>query len=311
MRKADLVDAILDRRQRWRTAPATPNGAAEQPRRRAACARPARRRSRPTTRSPRWPTEEDALGADAADADDAPMPRPGPAAEHVAAPPTPTTDARPPRTRPATAPTADGSTADDAAIAARRPHRRRARAADAARRGSRAEATAADDGAPDERDDDGRSDGVDAEDERQSFGEGNRRRPAPSPRSRRPGAAGRRRAAPTEYQRRADRGRGPARPARRGLRLPARRRATSPAATTCTSRRQQVRRFGAAQGRLRQGRDAARRRATRSTRRCCASTTINGMTPDEARSRPRFEDLTPLFPDAKLQPRARRRPGRT
>jgi len=28
---------------------------------------------------------------------------------------------------------------------------------------------------------------------------------------------------------------------------------------------------------------------------------INGMTPDDARSRPRFEDLTPLFPDEKLQ----------
>jgi transcription termination factor Rho len=27
---------------------------------------------------------------------------------------------------------------------------------------------------------------------------------------------------------------------------------------------------------------------------------INGMTPDDARSRPRFEDLTPLFPDSKL-----------
>jgi len=28
---------------------------------------------------------------------------------------------------------------------------------------------------------------------------------------------------------------------------------------------------------------------------------INGMTPEEARSRPRFEDLTPLFPDSKLR----------
>jgi transcription termination factor Rho len=28
---------------------------------------------------------------------------------------------------------------------------------------------------------------------------------------------------------------------------------------------------------------------------------INGMTPDEARTRPRFEDLTPLFPDSKLR----------
>jgi transcription termination factor Rho len=29
--------------------------------------------------------------------------------------------------------------------------------------------------------------------------------------------------------------------------------------------------------------------------------TVNGMTPDEARGRPRFEDLTPLFPDQKLR----------
>jgi transcription termination factor Rho len=29
--------------------------------------------------------------------------------------------------------------------------------------------------------------------------------------------------------------------------------------------------------------------------------TVNGMTPDEARQRPRFEDLTPLFPDEKLR----------
>src|SRR5262249_35899676 len=37
------------------------------------------------------------------------------------------------------------------------------------------EAPAAHDGAREERDDDGRTDGIDAEDERQSFGEGNRR----------------------------------------------------------------------------------------------------------------------------------------
>src|SRR5205085_196064 len=29
--------------------------------------------------------------------------------------------------------------------------------------------------------------------------------------------------------------------------------------------------------------------------------TVNGMTPDEARTRPRFEDLTPLFPDQRLR----------
>ena len=39
---------------------------------------------------------------------------------------------------------------------------------------------------------------------------------------------------------------------------------------------------------------------TRSTRRCCASTASPGLDPEVARLRPRFEDLTPLFPDEKL-----------
>src|SRR6202022_4828962 len=29
--------------------------------------------------------------------------------------------------------------------------------------------------------------------------------------------------------------------------------------------------------------------------------TVNGLTPDEARLRPKFEDLTPLFPDEKMR----------
>ena len=39
--------------------------------------------------------------------------------------------------------------------------------------------------------------------------------------------------------------------------------------------------------------------------------TVNGKDPEEARNRPRFEDLTPLFPDEKLQARAGRRPDAT
>ena len=44
-----------------------------------------------------------------------------------------------------------------------------------------------------------------------------------------------------------------------------------------------------------------RRPRTRSTPRCCASTASPGIDPEVARLRPRFEDLTPLFPDEKLK----------
>jgi transcription termination factor Rho len=37
--------------------------------------------------------------------------------------------------------------------------------------------------------------------------------------------------------------------------------------------------------------------------------TVNGMTPDEARDRPRFEDLTPLFPDSPLRLELADQPG--
>ena len=45
---------------------------------------------------------------------------------------------------------------------------------------------------------------------------------------------------------------------------------------------------------------AALRRTTRSTRHCSVSTLCPGLDPEEARNRPRFEDLTPLFPDSRL-----------
>ena len=61
-----------------------------------------------------------------------------------------------------------------------------------------------------------------------------------------------------------------------------------------------------AQGRPRQGREPPGRPATRRTRRCCASTRSTATTPDQARSAPAFEDLTPLFPDERLHARARR-----
>ena len=55
------------------------------------------------------------------------------------------------------------------------------------------------------------------------------------------------------------------------------------------------------QGRPRRRAPAGRPGATRRTRRCCAIDTVNGGDPEQARLRPRFEDLTPLFPDEQLQ----------
>ena len=129
----------------------------------------------------------------------------------------------------------------------------------------------------------------------QSYGEGNRRRR----RRARPRPPTGRRAPRARVPGRADRRRGPARPARRGLRLPARDR--------LPPGRQGRLRLGfagaavrAAQGRLRQG--STRPPASNEKYPALLRVDeINGMTPDEARERPRFEDLTPLFPDSRLR----------
>jgi transcription termination factor Rho len=62
----------------------------------------------------------------------------------------------------------------------------------------------------------------------------------------------------------------------------------------------QVRRFGLRKGDTIKG---ASRPATSSEKypALLRIDTVSGMTPDEARQRPRFEDLTPLFPDEKLR----------
>ena len=114
------------------------------------------------------------------------------------------------------------------------------------------------------------------------------------------GRAGERAEPPRGVHRRADRRRRSARPARRGLRLPA-----HVGLPRRSQRRVRLRVAGAplrtAQGRLREGRDPPAGEQREVSRRSCASTSINGMTPDEARSRVRFEDLTPLFPDSRLR----------
>ena len=146
MRKADLIDAILD---------AANGGDAGAGRRRAT--------ARPTTPAPRrvrsarasqvpaddpiaaLAAEEDALGADAGDGDDAPMPRPGPGGRaRRPPPPTPPPTLRPPRTRPRRRP----RRLDHGRRLGRGPQRPADEPADEPepprrRRGSRAEATAA------------------------------------------------------------------------------------------------------------------------------------------------------------------------
>ena len=109
-------------------------------------------------------------------------------------------------------------------------------------------------------------------------------------------------------QRRADRRRRAARPPRRGLRLPAHVGYLAGRNDAYVSA-SQVRRFGLRKGDYVKG--ATRPPASSEKYPALVRVdVINGMSPDEARSRVRFEDLTPLFPDSQAPARARRRAGR-
>src|SRR5215218_8451443 len=146
-------------------------------------------------------------------------------------------------------------------------------------------------------DDDGRGDAVDPEDERQSFGEGNRR----GRRRRRgrggqdqPGGEGR----PGDYQ-------GDPIPVRGLLDLRPegygflRGDGYLPAQKDVYVSASQVRRFALRKGDFVTG--TSRPQASNEKYPALLRVDdINGMTPDDARARPRFEDLTPLFPDSKL-----------
>jgi len=266
MRKADLIEAILN---------AANGGDAGQP---AADANgdavaPAPRRVRSVRSSQvadddpiaALAAEEDALGADGDGDAETPMARPRArrAAPEPAAP----------------EPSAPAAVSDDAPVA---------------RDG------AGDDGATDDAPDDvddARGDGIDSEDERQSFGEGNRRG-----RRRRRGRGGQDQpggdARPTEYQ--GDpipvEGLLDLRPEgygflRGGGYLPAQKDVYVSAS--------QVRRFALRKGDFVTG--TSRPQASNEKYPALLRVDdINGMTPDDARARPRFEDLTPLFPDSKL-----------
>jgi transcription termination factor Rho len=270
MRKADLIDAIL----------AAANGgesaAAEAPAEPAA--KPRRVRS---TRSPQsngddlaaLAAEEDALGGDVPE-EEAPMPRPR--SRRVVAAPAP-------EEAPDTSDDDSDSHTDDPSDDHDDDPGR-----DAPRSGSH------DDHDNDAGDDSG-GDAIDSEDERQSFGEGNRRG-----RRRRRGRGGQDQAdgRPGEYQ-------GEPIPVQGLLDLRPegygflRGDGYLPAQKDVYVSASQVRRFALRKGDYVTG--TSRPQASNEKYPALLRVDdINGMTPDDARARPRFEDLTPLFPDDKL-----------
>jgi transcription termination factor Rho len=281
MRKADLIDAILAAANGG-DAPAekasdTASAKADAP------AKP--RRVRSTRTAPpaddlaALAAEENALGGDAP-ADDAPMPRPRARRAAPAPPPAPeTTDA------PETAGTDDSSDGEHE------------HDTDQAR--DTGHDTDRDDESRDDesRDDEGRSEGIDPEDERQSFGEGNRRG-----RRRRRGRGGQDQLGgegrPGDYQ-------GEPIPVQGLLDLRPegygflRGDGYLPAQKDVYVSASQVRRFALRKGDYVTG--TSRPQASNEKYPALLRVDdINGMTPDDARARPRFEDLTPLFPDEKL-----------
>jgi transcription termination factor Rho len=266
MRKADLIEAIVQAANGGDVPPAATDPAPDAP------AKPRRVRS---SRAPaadddpiaKLAAEEDALGGDDTGNSDLPAPRP-----------------RGGRSSTATAPVSDDESSGRGGASTG--------AETSAREGQSDESDADGDG-----DDDGRGDGIEAEDERQSIGEGNRR----GRRRRRgrggqdqPGGEGR----TGEYQ-------GEPIPAaglldlrpegygflRGGGYLPAQKDVYVSAS--------QVRRFALRKGDSVTG--TSRPQASNEKYPALLRVDdINGLTPDDARSRPRFEDLTPLFPDSKL-----------
>ena len=297
MRKADLIDAILAAANGGERA-ATRDGAGR-PAPTPPPVRSAARLAAPADDAiAALAAEEDALGADAADGDERRCRAPCPAPEHATA-----------TSRPPTAPTAD------ATATTRRP--RTAESADAA------------DGiaAPTIGDDDPSAD--DDSTAPTTSGDDDGRATTSTPTT-----SGSRSATATAAGRRRRRGRGgqdqPGRRRAAPRRVPGRARSTSQGLLDLRDE---------GYGFLRAGGYLARRRRTSTSRRrrcggsrCARATSssgtsrpqasnekypallrvddINGMTPDDARDRPRFEDLTPLFPDEKLRLELPRRPAR-
>jgi transcription termination factor Rho len=265
MRKADLIEAILTAANGGEPPPEPESSATP-------AAKPRRVRS---TRASQpadddlaaLAAEEDALGGDGAE-EEAPMPRPRGRRAAPAPVVEPDTDAD-----------HESESAGDATD-------------DDARDRDDSDADADSDG-----DDDARGEGIDPEDERQSFGEGNRRG-----RRRRRGRGGQDQpggdSRPGEYQ-------GEPIPVQGLLDLRPegygflRGDGYLPAQKDVYVSASQVRRFALRKGDFVTG--TSRPQASNEKYPALLRVDdINGMTPDDARARPRFEDLTPLFPDDKL-----------
>ena len=297
MRKADLIDAILDAANGGNDA-GDANGAAEKPAtRRVRSARASQVQADDPIAA--LAAEEDALGADAGDADDAPMPRPGPGGRARRPPPT-TTDARPRRTRPGgvdrggfdrrgrlgRGPTTADEPADEpeSPRAPPRQPRRRRPPRTTARPTSVTTTVAATVSTP---------------------------RTSGSRSARATAAAG---AVAAVAAARSSRAATPAPPSSRAIRSRSRACSTSATRATASCARggylpaqkdvyvsaSQVRRFALRKGDFVTG--TSRPQASNEKYPALLRVDdINGLTPDDARVRPRFEDLTPLFPDSKLR----------
>ena len=282
MRKADLIDAILAAANGGE--PSSEAGAPD------ATAKPRRVRSARASELDRdddlaaLAAEQDALGGEPDSGD---VPAPGPRARRTNATPAAAPTAAPTVTPPEDTPRHDDAATED------RTDRTDDRRDD---RGGESDSES-DSDADSDSDDDGQGDAIDSEDERQSFGEGNRRG-----RRRRRGRGGQDQpgeARPGEYQ-------GEPIPVRGLLDLRPegygflRGDGYLPAQKDVYVSASQVRRFALRKGDFVTG--TSRPQASNEKYPALLRVDdINGMTPDDARARPRFEDLTPLFPDSKLR----------
>ncbi len=263
MRKADLIEAILDAANGGEpAAPKTAESKTDAPPRRVRSTRASQLAADDSLAA--LAAEEDSLAGDDATAE----------------PPSPRPRAR--RAAPAPAPAEETDTPSDDTTDDTADDRR-------------------DDGAPDsdsesDGDDDTRGDSIDPEDERQSFGEGNRRG-----RRRRRGRGGQDQpgeSRPSDFH-------GEPIPVEGLLDLRPegygflRGDGYLPAQKDVYVSASQVRRFALRKGDFVTG--SSRPQASNEKYPALLRVDdINGMTPDDARARPRFEDLTPLFPDSKL-----------
>jgi transcription termination factor Rho len=263
MRKADLIDAILAAANGGEaSAPEASGEPVTKPRR----VRSTKSSAAPADDLAALAAEEDALGATPPEADP-PMPRPRARSGAPVPADTPET-------------TGVGDDHDDDDVVDREGATR----------------TSAHTTTDDDHDvDDGHGEAVDAEDERQSFGEGNRRG-----RRRRRGRGGQDQpdGRPGEYQGEPILVQGllDLRPEGYGF---LRGDGYLPAQKDVYVSASQVRRFALRKGDFVMG--TSRPQASNEKYPALLRVDdINGMTPDDARARPRFEDLTPLFPDSKL-----------